>query len=70
MYLFKNFWLCWAFVAACWLSLVSRSRVYSSCGAPALGAWASEVVARGLSSWGFWALEQGLNGCGAGSELL
>ena len=29
-YLFIYFWLCWAFFAACGLSLVARSRAYSS----------------------------------------
>ena len=35
------------------------------CGARALGAWASVVVARGLSSCGSWALELRLSSCGA-----
>ena len=65
------FWLCWVFTAARQLSLVVASEGYSSlqcaashcggfscCGARALGARASVVVARGLSS------------CGARASLL
>ena len=40
---------------------------FCCCGAQALGSWASEVTAHGLSSWDFWALECGLSGCGAWS---
>ena len=63
--LFIYFWLRWVFVAACRLSLVAVSgatlhcRVrashcsgFSCCGAWALGAWASVVVAHGLQSAG------------------
>ena len=39
--------------------------VASRCGAWALGAWASVVVARGLSSCGLRALERRLSSCGA-----
>ena len=35
------------------------------CGAPVLGAWASVVVAHGLSSCGSWALERRLSSCGS-----
>ena len=35
------------------------------CGEWALGAWASVVVARGLSSCGSWALELRLSSCGS-----
>ena len=38
---------------------------FSCCGARALGARASVVVARGLSSCGLWALEHRLSSCGA-----
>ena len=52
-------------------SLVAASGGYSSlrcagfscCGARALGAWASVVVARGLSTCGSWALERRLSSC-------
>ena len=40
------------------------------CGAQALGAWASVVVARGLSSCGSRALECRLSSCGARAYLL
>ena len=68
----------WVFVAAHGLSLVVASRGYSSlgwvgfscCGAQALGARASVVVARGLSSCGSWALERRLSSCGAHAQLL
>ena len=63
------FWLHWVFVAVHGLSLVAASggyvllwcvrfslRGFSCCGARALGAQASVVVARGLSSCGAWAL--------------
>ena len=59
------FWLRWVFIAVLGLSLVAASGGYSSfwcaashyggfscCEARALGAWASVVVARGLSSCG------------------
>ena len=59
--LFIYFWLSWVFVAAHRLSLVVASGAtlrcgarashcggFSCCGARALGAWASVVVARGL----------------------
>ena len=78
---FKNFiyfWLRWVFVAAHGLSLVvvsgatlycgaraSHCSGFSCCRAWALGAWASAVVARGLSSCGSWALERRLSSCGA-----
>ena len=38
---------------------------FACCGAQALGAQASVVVARGLSSCGSRALERGLSSCGA-----
>ena len=63
IYLF--IWLRWVFVAACGLSLVAASGAtlrcgarashcggFSCCRARALGAWASVVVARRLSSCG------------------
>ena len=72
------FWLRWVFVAAHGLSLVGRAGAtlycsarashcggFSCCGAQALGAWASVVVARGLSSCGLEALERKLSSCGA-----
>ena len=67
------FWLRWVFVAACGLSLVAASRGYSllwcggfsCCGAWALGAWASVVVAHRLSICGSRALEHRLSSCGA-----
>ena len=43
---------------------------FSCCGAWALGAWASVVVARGLSSCGSQALEFRLSSCGAQALLL
>ena len=38
---------------------------FSCCGARALGAWASVVVAHGPSSCGLRALEHSLSSCGA-----
>ena len=75
IHLFIYLWLRWVFVAAHGLSLVAESGGYSSlrashcggfscCGAQALGAQASVVVARGLSSCGSWALERRLRSCG------
>ena len=71
------FWLHWVFVAVCGLSLVaarvatlccgawaSHCGGFSRCGAWALGARASVVVARGLSSCGLRALECRLSSCG------
>ena len=43
---------------------------FSCCGAQALGAWASVVAARGLSSCGSRALERRLSSCGARAQLL
>ena len=43
---------------------------FSCCGARALGAWASVVVAPRLSSCGLWALEHRLSSCGAWAQLL
>ena len=81
--LFIYFWLPWVFVAVCGLSVVAVSRAtlccsarashcngFSCCGARALGAWASIVVAHGLSSCGSRALERTLSSCGAQANLL
>ena len=75
IYLFR---LRWVFVAARRLSLVASSGGYSSlgarafhcsgfswCGARALVAWASVVVAHGLTSCGLRALERRLGSCSA-----
>ena len=43
---------------------------FSCCGARALGAQASVVVAHGLSSCGLQALEHRLSSCGARASLL
>ena len=59
------FWLHGVFVAAHGLSLVVASGGFPCCGAWALGARASVVVARGLSSCGSRALELRLSCCGA-----
>ena len=77
---FIYFWLRWVFIAACGLSPVAASGATLCCGArashsggffcyraPALGTWASVVVARGLSSCGSRALERRLSSCGAGA---
>ena len=76
--LFIYFWLRGVFIAARGLSLVAVRGGYSSlrqagfhcggfscCTARALGARASVVVARGLSSGGSRALERRLRSCGA-----
>ena len=61
------------FIAVCMLLIVVASLVgvrashcggFSCCRAQALGAWASVVVARGLSSSGSRALEHRLSSCG------
>ena len=76
IYLFIYFWLRWVFVAARGLFLVAASRDYSSlqCAGfslwwllllPALGLWASVVVARRLRSCGSQAEECRLSSCGA-----
>ena len=70
--------ICWVFVAVHRLPPVAASRGYSSlrcmgfslrwllcCGARALGAWASVVVARGLSTYGSRALERRHSSCGS-----
>ena len=43
---------------------------FSCCGAPALGTWASVVVAHRLSSCGSWALDRRLSSYGARALLL
>ena len=48
----------------------SRCGGFSCCGARALGAWASVVVAHMLSSCGSLALERRLSSCGARALLL
>ena len=76
--LFIYLWLCWVFVAVRGLFSSCGERgllfivvcrlfiaVASRCGAWALGARASVVVARRLSSCGSWAQERRLNSCGA-----
>ena len=76
-YLFIYLLLHWVLVAACGLSLAAVSWDYSCCveqashcgdfsccEAQALGAWASVVVAHGLSSCGSWSLERRLSSCG------
>ena len=51
------------FVAACGLLIAVASPIADR--AQALGARASVVVSRGLSSCGFWALEHRLSSCGS-----
>ena len=77
--LFIYFWPRWVFVAERGLSLVatlccgawaSHCGGFSCCGARALGAQASVVAARGLSSCGSQALECRLSSCGARAQLL
>ena len=84
IYLFIYFWLHWVFVAARGLSLQlwqvgaalycgaqpSHCDGFSCCGAWALGARASVVVACGLSSCGSRALERRLSSCGTRAQLL
>ena len=79
---FIYLWLRWVFVAAHGLSLVAARATlrcgvwashcggFSCCGARAPGAWASVVVAHGLSSCGLRALEHRLSSCGARAQLL
>ena len=53
-----------------WLFLHLHGGGFSYCRAQALGAWASIVVAHGLSSCGSQALERRLSSCGAWAQLL
>ena len=76
---FYYFWLCWVFVAVLGVSLVVVRRGYSLLSVNKLliavaslavehglkGTQATVIVACGLSSCGFWALEHGLSCCGA-----
>ena len=74
------FWLRWVSVAAHGISLVAVSWAALGCGAWAslcggfsccgAQAWASVVVAHGLSSCGLRALERRLSSCGAQALLL
>ena len=73
--LINYFWLHWVFVAACGLffscsAWASHCGGFSCCGARAVGARASVVAARGLSSCGTWALECRLSSCGTRAQLL
>ena len=78
IYLF--IWLHWVFVAAHVLfsscgecrcqAWASHCGGFSCCRARALGAWASVVVACGLSSCGSRAPERRLSSCGARAQLL
>ena len=83
MNLFIYFWLCWVFVAAraflqlqragatlCCGARASHCGGFSCCRAWALGAQASVVVARRLSSCGSRALERRVSSCGAQAQLL
>ena len=76
------FLLCWVFITLCgffWLQQVGVTLRYCawashfggfSCGAQALGAWASGVAAHGLSSCGSWALEgTSFSSCGTRLQL-
>ena len=67
MYVCIYFWLCWVLVAVHGLLIAVASLC---CRARALGAWASVVVTRGLSSCGSRALERRLSSCGARAWLL
>ena len=75
LYIFS---LRWVFVAACGLSLVVASGGYASqwcagfscCRARALGARASVVAARGLSSCGVWAQQLWLTDSRAEAQQL
>ena len=75
------YWLHCVFIAVHRLSLVGRAGAtlrcgawashcggFSCCGAQAVGARASVVVACGLSSCGSWALEHRLSSCGARAQ--
>ena len=71
--IFFFFWLHWVFFAALGLSLVVGGGGFSCCGARALGARASVVVARRLSSCGTRAsvvVAHGLSGCGSRAQWL
>ena len=63
-------WLRRAGTTLCCGARASHCGGFSCCGAQALGAWASVVVACGLSSCGSRALEHRLGSCGAGAWLL
>ena len=82
-FFFFFLWLCWVFVADQAFSSCFKQGLLSSCSAWAshcsgssccrewiLGARASIVVARGLSSCGFLALNHGLNRGGAWAYLF
>ena len=54
----------------CCVAWASHYGGSSCCRARALGAWASVVVVRGLSSCGSWAPEHRLSSCGTRAQLL
>ena len=60
---FLSLWLAGA--TLCCGTQPSHCGGFSCCGARALGAWASVVVAHGLSYCDSWALEHRLSSCGA-----
>ena len=52
---FKNFWLCWVFVAAHRLSLVAESGGYSSLGCAGFSLlWSTGSRRMGFTSCGMW----------------
>ena len=61
IYLFFYFWLCWVFVAACWLSLAAASMGYSSLWCTGFSLWwllllwSTGSRRAGFSSCGTWA---------------
>ena len=63
-------WLWRAGATLCCCARASHCGGLSCCGAWALGAQASVVVACGLSSCGSWALERRLSSCGAWAQPL
>ena len=79
---FIYFWLCWVLLRVGFLQLrrvgatlpcsarASYCGGFSCCGAQAVGAWASVVAARGLSSCGSRALERKVGSCGTRASLF
>ena len=68
--LINLFYLFLAVLGLCCCARASHCGGFSCCRAQALGARAPVVVARGLSSCGWWALERRLSSCGAWAQLL
>ena len=62
LFIFKPFWLCWVFVAVCWLSLFAASGGYPPVAVRGLPIATASLVEHGILEHG--TLEHRLSSCG------